>query len=270
MKDSNNSLLLSIIIVTYNSGNIIGDCLKSIYELNLTFKYEIIVVDNNSNDNTIKIVSSFSDIKIIRNPVNLGFAYANNLGFKNSNGYFILILNPDIILTKNINLDLMMKNMMGNNDWGILAPCLFYESGQSQESYRSFPTPLSLLIRGLNLSKLPYFSKKYRKYLMLDIEINGPTEVDWVIGAFMLMRSRDFKKADLFDENYFMYYEDADLCVKMQKLRLKIIYDPQFTSIHKYKRESAGKIFSNLKIIHIISIIKFFMNNYGFIKNRKQ
>jgi len=259
--------LLSIVIVTYNSSKIISQTLLSIVNYLINIEYEIIIVDNNSSDNTCEIISQInnSNVKLIKNKVNKGFAQGNNKGFKVCNGEFILILNPDIIITPNTHIDELIDEYNKNEKIGIVAPKLIYEDGRVQESARSFPNPIVLLIRGLGLENIYRNFEFYKKFLLLDKNDNLPTYVDWVIGAFVLIKKDILIEHNGFDDNFFMYYEDADLCLRLKKTNYKILYVPQYEAIHQYQRESSKKIFSKLKFYHIKSIIIFFSKHWAFL-----
>lgn len=249
---------LSIIIVTYNSSQFIRKCIDAI-GLNIKdINYEIIVVDNASIDNTVELIPKHQKIKIISNKRNVGFAAANNQGVKCALGKYILILNPDIELNPSTDIAGMMKYCEEHDSVGIVAPRLLYENGEIQENARYFPSIFYFLVRGLNLDKLlknlPLVSTK-----VFDCASQKkPVEVDWVIGAFMLLQKSLIKGDKLFDESYFMYYEDADLCLRLKREGYKIIYHPSASAIHFYKRDSAKKFISKLKVIHFWSFLRFF------------
>lgn len=254
---------VSIVIVTYNSGRVIVESLNSIYQFAKDVDLEIIIVDNNSQDNTISSVESISkDIIIIKNKENKGFASANNQAFKIARGNIILILNPDIVISSNTNLLALSQKLINESDIGVLAPRLYYPNGVIQESARGFPNPLAQLGRGLKLEK---YLKSFRFYKKFIIDVNAITDdvnVDWVIGAFMLLRKEVLVSVNYFDSSYFMYYEDADLCLKLKKLGFNIRYTPQFSATHKYQRESSKRIFSKTKGYHIVSILRFYSKHF--------
>ena len=264
--------ILSVVIVTYNSASVVGHALESIFNCLITFEYEIIVVDNNSTDNTIEIISNFESDKLIliKNKKNYGFAKANNIGFELCKGEYILILNPDIVLTEKTNLPYLIHYIKNKSSVGIIAPKLLYENDKTQESARNFPNPILLLIRGLNLEK--YFARFnfYKNFLLIDKKDIAPIYVDWVIGAFILIRKDILIQINYFDDKYFMYYEDADLSLRLLKNGYKTFYVPYCEAIHKYQRESAKKTFSKLKYYHIKSILRFFRKHLIFLIRYKK
>lgn len=262
MKMSNENSL-SIIIVVYNSSKLIEGTIKSLIRHIRDLEYEIIVVDNKSYDDTVAIVKNIrGNIRVKLNDRNYGFAKANNIGFKESRGEYILILNPDIEFTDQTDIHLLIRKLNEQEDNGIIAPKLLYGDGTIQESARSFPGPLVLLIRGMKIERFFIRTKFYRKFLMLDKPADTDVHPDWVIGAFMFMKRKIFEALGGFDEKYFMYYEDVDLCNRARQLGYKIVYTSKTSAIHQYQRQSAKKMFSVLKYHHLKSIFRFLSKRY--------
>lgn len=250
---------LSIIIVTYNSEKYIAKCIDSINCNLKDVSFETIVVDNNSTDATVAILTEKPNVILLRNNKNVGFAAANNRGIKSARGSFVLILNPDIIITSSTVLKDMISYYIQNPSTGIMSARLFYEDGSVQESARKFPAISFFLIRGFKLEQV-FKKSKFYQLNTFDCELpKKPIKVDWVIGAFMLMKKTYLEEVGMFDEKYFMYYEDADLCLKFKRKGYKIVYYPLATAIHAYHRESAKSFFSLLKLIHFKSFIRFFL-----------
>jgi GT2 family glycosyltransferase len=250
---------ISIVIVTYNSSRDIKRAIESIYNFINGICFEVIVIDNNSNDNTLSVINSLGlDIVLIRNTVNVGFAKANNQGFRLASGKFILIFNPDLALTENTRITDLLSKLSFDLEIGLIAPKLYFDNGVIQESARGFPNPIAQLIRLLKMDRLFKSNKFYKKYLINLANFNDDHYVDWVIGAFMLIRREVLFEVGLFDERYQMYMEDADLCMQLRNKGYKICYSSRFSALHSYKRESSKSIFSKLKWIHILSSLKFY------------
>jgi GT2 family glycosyltransferase len=257
--------LLSIIIVTYNSAGHIENCIRSIMKNIDIDDYETIVVDNCSSDDTVNIVKKYSDVIVIINSKNYGFATANNKGFKIARGEYVVVLNPDVNFTKETNVIKMIEYFKETHDAGIIAPKLYYRNGDVQENARSFPNIWVLLIRGLKLENR--FSRyKFYKNKVSNNNSEIVKSVDWVIGAFFLIQRKLLVELNYFDPKYFMYYEDADLCLRAAKKGYRVIYYPFVSAIHDYMRESSKKYFSKLKFIHIQSVIRFYSKKIGLIK----
>jgi GT2 family glycosyltransferase len=258
------SVVLSIVIVTYNSQNEIENVIQSIVDKVNSIEYEIIVVDNNSTDRTTaKITNISNSIKVINNLENVGFGSANNQGFREARGNFILILNPDIILTDQTRLKDLCERLKADKRIGIIAPKLIYPDGRIQESVRGFPNLAVQLIRMFKLDLFFMNFQPLRNYILVNNNVNEEVYVDWVIGAFMLIRKDLLFNVGLFDSRYFMYMEDADLCMNLNKKGYRICYSPQFSAIHSYKRDSSKGLISNLKWAHIKSSFKFYFK-HGF------
>lgn len=235
---------LSVIIVNYNVKNLLENCINSILSASKNYKIEIIVVDNNSFDGSpayIKSRFSGSDnIRVIENNVNLGFAKANNQGVSAASGKYILILNPDTILQEDT-INKCINFFESTNDIGILTCKLVLPNGKLDLACRrSFPSSSVAFYRIIGLSKLFPKNKIFGKYNLTYLDENSTYEVDAVCGAFMLMKKDLFCKVGGFDEEYFMYGEDLDLCYRIKKEKLKVYYFSGTGIIH-YKGESTKK-----------------------------
>jgi len=235
---------LSIIIVNYNVKEFLEQCINSIFSAIKNINCEIIVVDNNSFDGSVEHINKkFGNdprIKIIASEINLGFAKANNLGVKNATGKYILILNPDTIL-KEDTIDKTIEFYEKKSDAGIVTCKLIMTNGKLDLACRrSFPTPSVALYRILGLSKIFPKSRTFGKYNLTFLYEDDVNEVDSVAGAFMLIKKVIYDEVNGFDEEYFMYGEDIDLCFRIKKLGYKIYYYPETSIIH-YKGESTKK-----------------------------
>ncbi len=235
---------ISIIIVNYNVKELLENCINSILASSKNLNVEIIVVDNNSFDDSVKyILSKFSalpNFKLIPCSVNYGFAKANNIGFKESSGKYILILNPDTVLQE----DTLIKTIQfyeSQNGIGAVTCKLILPNGKLDLACRrSFPTPSVAVYRILGLSKIFPSSKVFGKYNLTYLDENQTNEVDAIVGAFMFMSRDIYKKMNGFDEDYFMYGEDLDLCYRIKKSGYRIYYYSETSIIH-YKGESTKK-----------------------------
>lgn len=235
---------ISVIIVNYNVKDLLEQCIISILQASKNIKTEVIVVDNNSFDGSIEYLkekfSSNPAVKLIASPINLGFAKANNLGAKEAKGEYLLILNPDTILQEDT-LEKSLEFYRSNHGIGAMTCKLILPNGKLDLACRrSFPTPSVAVYRILGLSKIFPKSKTFGKYNLTYLDENKTYEVDAIVGAFMLIRKDIYDKVKGFDEEYFMYGEDLDLCYRIKKEGLKIFYYPETSIIH-YKGESTKK-----------------------------
>ena len=255
----NRELSLSVIIVSYASREFIEPCLRSICAEIRVDSTEIIVVDNDSDDNTIETVNSiFPDVKIIANSANVGYSKAINQGVKASSGQYILILNADTII-KTGTIQALLAFMEKNPDTGVAGPKLLYPDGRLQYSCRTFQTFKTILLRRTFLSKIFPKSKTLRDHLMLGWDHSSQKEVDWLVGAFLMVRRKAFEQIGLMDERYFLYFEDVDLCYRMKTAGWKVFYVPQAEAIHHYKRGSYSEsVFSRDVFVHIVSLLRYY------------
>ncbi|MGE5356282.1 MAG: glycosyltransferase [Deltaproteobacteria bacterium] len=232
---------ISVIIVNYNVRYFIEQCLYSVYKARKNLNIEIIVIDNNSIDNSVESISrNFPEVKLIANKINAGFAKANNQAIRIVNSKYTLLLNPDTIVSEDT-LVKIFEFMENNPSAGALGVKLIDGEGRFlPESKRSIPTPLVSLLRLTGLSKIFPKSRVFNKYNLGYLDENAVNEVDVLCGAFMLIRNEVFEKVGMLDEEFFMYGEDIDLSYRIRKAGYKIFYFPETTTIH-FKGESTKK-----------------------------
>lgn len=255
---------LSIIIVNYNSKEKTLFCLDSIYQADLAgIEVEVIVIENHSYDILDdEINTRFPKVKLLKSKKNLGMGGGNNLGINQATGKFILILNPDTEIMKD-SIKTMMEFLYRNEQAGLVGPKLLYPDGTEQISCYRFP---KLFIPILRRTFLGYFAKNYvDDYLMKNVDLNQTQIVDWIQGSCLLIKMEVLTKVGLFDERFFMYLEDTDLCKRIKLAGWQVVYLPTAQVIHHHERASAKKpwylaIFINrLSRIHIESWIKYFI-----------
>lgn len=232
---------LSIIIVNYNTKKLTLDCIKSIYKSKTNYQYEILVVDNNSRDDSVRVLKdTFKNIILIQNKENVGFAKANNQAMKISKGRYILLLNSDTIVRENT-LDTIIKFMEENDDVGSTGCKVVLPNGELDKAcHRGFPTPEASFFYMTGLAKRfpnnPKFNSYHKSYLHMD-EIH---EIDCLVGAFMMVRRKTIEEVGMLDETYFMYGEDIDWCYRIKKAGWKIYFNPNVSIVH-YKGASSRK-----------------------------
>lgn len=247
---------LSICIVTHNHEDSIETCVESIIRYINVQNYEIIIVDDNSNDNTLQKINKFKKYKNISffyNNKSKSLSYNNNFAASKSKGEFILFLNPDIYFTKETDIKALMNLLQSNTDIGSIACLLKSKDGSIQESFRRFQTIGDFLQRGI----LGRVNEKYHNRILSYIKKNKPVSVDWLLGAFLMIRRELFFLLNGFDLRYRLYYEDVDLCYRIRKIGKKNILYPNTFVIHEYNRSSAGNLFSKYKFYHFFSFFKF-------------
>ncbi len=230
---------ISIIIVNYKSKDKVVKCLDSIRKADLAdLSYEIIVVDNASGDDFSSLKKDFSEIKIIQSEKNSGMGGGNNLGVVGSSGDFFLILNPDTEI-KDDAIPVLLNYLRQNRDVGIVGPKLLNTDGTLQYSCMRFPKVYTPFLRRTFFGA--FAQKSLRDFLMEDYDHEVAREVDWLMGSCLLVRRDIFDKDGfLFDEKYFMYFEDTDLCRRVwQKHKMKVVYLPSAVVVHDHARASA-------------------------------
>ncbi len=235
---------LSIIIVNYNVKEFLQNLLNSIEKTSSNISKEIIIVDNASDDGSIEVIKDkFPFVKLIENKTNLGFGRANNQGLKIAKGRFILLINPDCIVSEDT-FDKMISFFEEHQDCGLAGCKILNSDGTLQLACRrSFPGPWTSFTKVTGLSNIFPNSIIFARYNLTYLDENKSYEVDAVSGSFMMIRKEAYEKTGGFDEKFFMYGEDLDLCYRVQKNGYKVYYNNDTQIIH-YKGESTKR--SNL------------------------
>ena len=233
---------VSVIIVNYNVKDLVDNCIASIYKSNnASHSLEIFLVDNNSVDGSAgHIELSYPEVKVIRNNKNLGFSKANNIALRQAKGKYVLILNPDTVLEEGT-FSKLISFVESNEKTGAVTSKLILADGKLDKACkRSFPKLSVALPRMLGLSKLFPKSRIFGKYNLTYLDENETAEVEAICGAFMFMPKAVIDETGYFDEDYFMYGEDLDLCYRIKEKGYRIFYFPSVTTIH-LKGESTRK-----------------------------
>ncbi len=230
---------LYIVIVNYNTRDLLRYCLASIYESRGQFSFDVCVVDNCSTDGSAEMVRrEFPQVTLIESPYNGGYAYANNLGLRQAEARYYLLLNPDTVLPPSA-LAEMLAFMDAHPDAGAAGPRLLLADGSLDLACRrSFPTPAISFYRLTGLSRLFPRSPRFGRYNLTCLDPNLTTEVDSVVGAFMMVRREALQQVGLLDEDFFMYGEDLDWAFRMKQAGWKIYYNADVSVLH-YKRASS-------------------------------
>jgi len=239
----------SIIIVNFNTKDLLENCLKSIFYYCPGGNFEIVVVDNNSADDSLAILrKDFSQIKVIANQENVGFGIANNQGAKIAQGEFLLFLNSDTIFNEDI-LAPIKEFFLANPKTGIVSPRLVLANGFNQRhAFGRFP----------NLKRLLARSVDYKE------EVKGIRGVDWVSGAALAIRQNVWQKIGGFDEKFFMYFEDVDLCLSAKKLGFSVYILPNARLTHLGGKSITAS--RSRKKMYFDSQDYFFKKHYGNIR----
>ncbi len=232
---------LSIVIVNYNAFPYLSQCLDSIS--NQSFpksKMKVIVVDNKSNDNSLTLIKkNYPWIKILPNKQNVGFAKANNQAINLIETKYILLLNPDTILSKNT-IKIMIEYMENHHRVAISTCRINLPSGEIDDAcHRGFPTPWNSFCQFSHLSQIFPKSMFFNGYHLGYRNLDKIHEIDSCSGAFMLIRKEAGDEINWFDEDYYWYGEDIDFCYRIKKKKWKVVFVPK-TSIVHYRGISSG------------------------------
>ncbi len=268
---------LSIIIVNYRDTGKTLACLKSVAESDLSgIEYEVIVIDNGAIKNIEDQVSlAIPTVQYIYNKKNLGMGTGNNAGVRKARGEYIMVLNHDIRL-KAETVKSMFNYISRKNKVGLVAPELIYPNGEHQDSCFRFPSFWLPFYRRTFIGK--FFKSQLDAFLLKEADKRMPTTVDWVMGSCLLIKRSALEKVGGgFDERFWMYFEDIDLCRQLWQAGYKVIYFPTVQVIHDHGRGSAKKpwfiapLTNRLARAHITSWLKYFWKWRGQkTENRKQ
>jgi len=240
---------VSVIVVSFNSEKFITKCLDSILQSNYA-PLEILVVDNASNDNTINELKKFQNkLKLIQSKKNLGFAAANNLGIKKSDGEIIVLINPDAFVTKNAIRELILP-ILNDDKIMITGPKILYPETNKIQSAGGI----------IQKNGLPnHYGYQEEDNAQYDVQ----KKVDYVTGAVIALKRKLFELTGLFDPIYFpAYYEETEKCVQARKLNFQVVYVPKSVVYH-YESTIYGALSESfLKTFHT-SRFKFVYRNYS-------
>lgn len=225
---------LSIIIVSWNVKDLLKKCLESIYRETKNIKYEVFVVDNASEDESVAMVQNeFPKVHLIANQENAGFAKANNQAIQQAKGDFILLLNPDTEILDNA-LEKMVSFMKNHPAAGVAGCQILNPDRTIQPSVRRFPTLAAMSLFVLKLHHIFPGAASLRKYLAQDFDYTKTQEVNQVMGAFLMTRRQVFDKVGLLDERFFIWFEEVDFCQRVKNKGWLVYYNPGAKIIHHF------------------------------------
>lgn len=239
--NSDEDVDISLIIVSYNVSRFLEVMLQSAASASLGLDFEIIVVDNNSTDDSVEMVErSFPHVVLIKNSENVGFAAANNQALSRYRGKYACLVNPDVLLQEDT-LRTMMDYMNGHPDIGASGCKILNADGSLQLACRrSIPTPLNAFFKLTGLSRIFPNNRLIGAYNMTHLDPDEAADVEAISGSFMFVRREAIDQAGFLDESFFMYGEDLDWLHRIRQSGWRIRYVPQTRVVH-YKGESARK-----------------------------
>ncbi len=262
---------LSIVILNYNSQFWLKktlDSLKKYYLDKTKFAVEVIVIDNNSTDDSVKMTKrEFKWATLIVNPTNCGFAAGNNVALKDSTARYTMLLNNDIQFTEQSNLDLLIKFMDKHNETAVISPKVVLTTGQlDMACHRGEPTPLASLYYFMKLDKLFPKSATFGQYHMSYKDLDTPHIIDACTGAAMIVRTKVMHQVGLLDEQFFMYAEDLDWCKRFRDAGHTIVFYPEVQIIHhKYKsgiKSKSKTVASKTKSYFYDTMLQYYDKHY--------
>ena len=228
-----NPPLLSIIIVAYQSRDEIRPCLASLPRVLSERPVEVIVVDNSPGDGTAEIVHrDFPRVRYFASGSNLGFGRANNLGYRQSAGEYVLFLNPDTISEAEV-LEFCLRRLQTEPDIGLISPKLVQPDGTMDLACRrSIPTLWDGFCRATGLAAVFPRTALFAGYNLTHLPEDGTYDVGAINGAFIMTRREVLGRVGLFDETFFMYGDDLDLCIRIARAGYRIVYDGRVQIVH--------------------------------------
>lgn len=254
---------LSCIIVNYNNSIPLKTCLESVYRTLQKISFEVIIIDNSQDDpGMVDIQNTYPQVKYIQNTTNTGFSKANNLAVRSAQGEILLFLNPDTVLTDQA-IEEMVSYLESNSDIGALGPKVMNTDGSLQYSCRRFPTLMTGFFNRYSLLSQWFPDNPYSvRYLMKDFNHEEVRDVDWLSGCCLMVPRAVFDKVGGFDENYFLFNEDIDLCRSIHQNGLKVIYFP-FAGITHHISTSDSKVPARIIIKRHLGMSHYYKKHHG-------
>lgn len=265
----NTQPIISIIIVSWNVSELLEKCLESIVKTSM-MPIEIFVIDNNSHDDTNKMMNDFikkksnSDtiITFIQNAENKGFAYANNQAFKKARGKYLLLLNPDTELMPGTLLE-VIEYMKSNPSIGVTGCKHLNPDGTIQRSVRNFPTLLSQIFILLKIHHIFPNLFSLKKYFAKDFDYSVTQKVDQVAGSFFMISRMAFEKIGFFDEKFHIWFEEVDYCKRLANENLNIYYVADASIIHHGGSSFKQVVPFTKQKVFLSSLLRYFHKHHS-------
>ncbi len=247
---------LSVVIVTFNPGELVLECLRSLPGNVAGEPLEVIVVDNASQDGTpSRIEGEFPHVRLIANQSNGGFAAANNQGLRLARGQYLLLLNPDVVVHPGA-LESMVAYMEASPQVGIVGPRTFDGMGQVALTARPEFTPLSILWQYLQLHRL-FPNRVTGRYRRAALASQHPFEVSWVQASCLMLRRAVYEEIGGLDEGFFLFAEEPDLCERARSQGWEVVYLPSAEVTH-YESSTTSRYAPQKIRCHHISPLYYF------------
>ncbi|MCP4372869.1 MAG: glycosyltransferase family 2 protein [Deltaproteobacteria bacterium] len=254
--------MIDIVIVNYKSTDYLLKCLKSVHDSIGDIPVRVFVYDNDSKNGVDRVTIAFPNVNLTKNIFNMGFTKAVNEGIKQGTAPYVLLLNPDTIIKDGF-FESTLQYLENNPDIGIVGPKILNTDGSLQGSARAFPKPWMALFGRNSLLTKWFPNNRISRKSILSTGSDGitPMFADWVSGACMLTRRKAIDDVGLVDEQFFMYWEDVDLCKRMWDHEWKVAYFPKVSVVHHVGGSSKNR--------PLRSIIEFHKSSYKVIRKYK-
>lgn len=261
---ANQDLLLSVAVVTHNNAHLIGPTLAALLE-HLPARARVLLVDNHSSDGTLAILADHAQrdprVTLVTNPRNLGFGAAHNIALRGLDSRFHVIFNPDVLIDTDV-FSPLAAYLDSHADVGMLCPRFLNPDGSLQPLNHRHPTVLDLMLRRFATAPVRrLFRRRMARYEMRDLGYHNPCDVPFVSGAFMFCRTQVLHALGGFDERFFLYFEDADLCRRFQQAGWRTRYWPGVSVVHNWERASHKSL--RIALIMLASGWRYF-REWGF------
>jgi N-acetylglucosaminyl-diphospho-decaprenol L-rhamnosyltransferase len=239
---------LSVVVVSYNTRELVSECLASVFStLGPRLRHEVIVVDNASSDDSVAMIrDSFPQVRVLANSENVGFAAGSNQGLKESNGRFVILLNPDTVASAGA-LERMVALMEEQGDVGVVGPRLIYPDGQFQHSAFTFPTLPMIFLDFFPLHHRLVNSRLNGRYPRALYEKGKPFAIDHPLGAALMVRRPVMEQVGLLDPGFFMYCEEIDWCMRIKRAGWRILCCPRAEIVH-YAAQSTSQFADDMYV----------------------
>ncbi len=249
---------LAVVIVAYETPELLATCLDSLTAAGVLGRAPVVVVDNSASDGCAAVAASRAGVTLLRNEKNVGYARGVNQGLAATDTDYVLVINPDIVVEPGA-VENLVAAMEAHPDAGLAGAKLLNPDRTLQHSCRRFYTPAAILLRRTFLGRIFPRHRALREHLMLDWDHATLRDVDWLLGACLLVRRRALADVGPMDERFFLYFEDVDWCARMHNRGWRVLYVPAAVMVHHHRRESArGGFLSPSRRIHLASVFRFY------------
>lgn len=252
--------MISVLCVNYRSASELADLAESLRLYSSGHDVELIVT-NNSPGEAIDVSAAPGLSVTVLPSQNVGFAAGINLALRRARGEILFVANPDVRVMPGA-LDAAVRFLERQGDVGLVLPLLRYPDGTLQASARRFYTWPVVLYARSPLRGLRWRPGFFRRYLCESLDRSGPTDVDWGLGGAMFLRRADLGDGPLFDERFFLYFEDVDLCLRMWQRGRRVVHCPEIECVHAHRRMSRTP-FTQAGFHHLRSLLRFIIKHRG-------